>query len=167
MKTRASFAILVYIVAANVPLWIASQSLGLLSMGLFNVEYMVIGILAFFLRRSLTVGLLLVAILLDMLSGVSKTYMLSVSEMLRSARGLFEFAPSHLWNIVVVAICVGMICLMAILAANDRVANRERRYIASTLAVFAILCAVIDLGTGQILLLRQDRQLGSIRLSRT
>src|SRR5216683_7462857 len=98
MKTRASFAILVYIVAANVPLWIASQSLGLLSMGLFNVEYMVIGILAFFLRRSLTVGLLLVAILLDMLSGVSKTYMLSVSEMLRSARGLFEFAPSHLSN---------------------------------------------------------------------
>ncbi len=167
MKTRASFAIFVYIVAANVPFWIASQSLGLLSKGPFNIEFMVIGILAVFLRRSLTVGLLLVAILLDMLCGLSLTYMLSASELLRSARWLLEFAPSHLWDIVVVIICIVMVCLMAILAADNRADDRERGYIAWTLAFFVIVGVVVDVSTGHVQIFRPDRQLGSIHFSRS
>jgi hypothetical protein len=52
MKVRAAFAIFVYIVAANIPFWVASHSIGLLLTGLFNVELVFIGILSLFVRGS-------------------------------------------------------------------------------------------------------------------
>jgi len=166
MKTRSYAAIFLYVVAVNIPCWIASQSLGFLLKGLFNVEYVVIGILSVFVRRSLVVVLMLSAIVLDILSSISWTYMLSASELLGSARFLFEFAPSHIWDMVAVAICTIMICLMAVLATKDRVPDRQRRYVVLTLGVFVILCVIVDAGTGQNGMFRLDHQLGFIRLTR-
>ena len=65
MKSRFFSLFFIYIVAANITLWIASQVFGLLIKGLFDIEFVIIGILSAFLRRTLIVGLLLVAILLD------------------------------------------------------------------------------------------------------
>jgi hypothetical protein len=166
MKLRSYCAVLVYIIVANIPFWIACHSIGLVLKGPFNVEFVVIGILSVFLRRTLTVGLLLVAILLDILNSIATTYLLSPFDMLRSARFLFEFAPSHLWDIVLVSICIIMACLMAALASSSGIAGRERAYVAPTLAVFIILCSGVDACTGHILALRQDRQLGTLCLTR-
>jgi hypothetical protein len=166
-KNRVFPAFFVYVVAANIPLWVASHSLGLLVKGLFNVEFVIIGILSVFLRRSLTVGLLVIAVLLDLLSAVCMTYMLSASDLVRSGRGLFEFAPSHLWAIASVTLCVVAVCLMAVSAGNDRSAESGRGYVVAMLAVFAVSCVAVDLGTGQVRILQPDRQLGSLRLTRS
>ncbi len=88
MKVRAAivfFVVTVYVVAANIPSWIASRSMGLLLNGVFNFELVVLGILSVFLRRSVTLTLLGIAMVLDVLWGISSTYLLSPSEMIRSA----------------------------------------------------------------------------------
>ena len=45
VKVRVFFVTFVYLVAANIPLWIASRSIGLLLIGMFNAEFLIIGIL--------------------------------------------------------------------------------------------------------------------------
>jgi phosphoglycerol transferase MdoB-like AlkP superfamily enzyme len=166
MKVRAAFAIFVYIVAANIPFWMASHSIGLLLTGWFNVEFAMIGILSFFIRRTLTIWLLLGAMLLDMLRGIGATYMLSPLEMLRSARYVSESAPSHLWGIAVVTICIAVVCVMASLALDSRIDGRVRGYGASALAIFVIACGTVDVSTGHTTLFGQDRQLNTSRLTR-
>jgi Sulfatase len=166
MKSRSYFVIFVYLVVANIPFWIASHAIGLVLKGPFNDEFVLIGILSLFVRRALTVGLLLIAILLDMLNSVASTYLLSFSDMVRSVRFVPEIAPSHLWAIVGVAVCIAMVCRIAALASNSGIAGRERGYVASTLAVFIVLCAAFDASTGHVLAFRQDRQLGTVCLTR-
>src|SRR5215469_2541164 len=98
MRLRASFVVLVYFIAANVPVWIASRSLGLSLSGIFNLEFLIIGALSVFLRRTTIVCLLLTAIALDLLNCVCKTYLFGYSDLWLSATSLFEFDPSQLWN---------------------------------------------------------------------
>ena len=167
MKVRAAFAIFVYIVAANIPFWVASHSIGLLLTGWFNVEFVMIGILSFFIRRTPTIWLLLGAMVLDMLRGIGATYMLSPLEMLRSARYLPESAPSHLWGIGVVTICIAAVCVIASLALDGRIAGSTRGYGASALAIFVIACGGrSDVSTGHTTLFGQDGQLNTSRLTR-
>jgi hypothetical protein len=166
MKVRVSFAVLLYVVLANVPFWIASHAMGLLAGGLFNMEVIVIGILSVFLRRAVAVTLLLVAMLMDVLRGVNSTYLLSPSEMIRSARFLFEYAPAHPGGVVAVAICTALVCLMAALVGDGRSAGSERVYVVATLTVFAVLCWTVDLFAGRTAMLREDRELGAVRLTR-
>jgi len=98
------FVVFVYAIAANVPFWLAGHSMGLLLTGVFNVELLVLGMLSVFLRRWVTVVLLAIAVALDMVRGVSSTYLLSPLEMIRSARYLFEYAPSHSGNVAGVVV---------------------------------------------------------------
>jgi phosphoglycerol transferase MdoB-like AlkP superfamily enzyme len=166
MKIRAPFLVFIYIVAANVPFWIASRSMGLLVTGLFNVEVVIIGILSVFLRRTLVIGLLLVAILLDILRGINATYMLSPSEMFLSARYIFESKSVHLSYIVVISICIALICLALSLISRGPMSVKERAFVASTLAVFALFCGVADVRAGQTKILQGDSQFRSYRLTR-
>ncbi len=166
MKVRTALAIFVYIVAANIPFWVASHSIGLLSTGWFNVEFVIIGILSFFIRRTLTIWLLLGAMLLDMLRGIGATYMLSPLEMLRSARYLSDAASSHLWGIAAVMMCIAVVPMIASLALDGGVSGRTRGYGVATLATFAITCGTVDVNTGHTMLFRRDRQLNTSRLTR-
>jgi Sulfatase len=166
MKIRPPFLVFIFIVAANIPFWFASRSMGLLVTGLFNVEVVIIGILSVFLRRGLTIGLLLVAILLDILRGINATYMLSPSEMFLSARYVFESKSVHLSDIVVISICTAMICLALGLISSDAMSVRERVFVASTLAVFALFCGVADVRSGQTRAFQEDGQFRNFRLTR-
>ncbi len=166
MKTRSYFVVLFYLVIANIPFWLASYSLGLRLKGPFNDEFVLIGILSLFVRRWLTVGLLVIAILVDLLNGIASTYMLGIPEMLGSAGSVHEFASSHHWNIAAVSICIAMVCMMAALAAKSGILGSERRYAASILGVFLLVGVAIDAATGHLLALRQDRQLGTVCLTR-
>jgi len=166
MKIRAPLLVLIYVVAANVPFWIASRSMGLLVTGLFNVEVVIIGILSVFLRRALAIGLLLAAILLDILRGINATYMLSPSEMFLSARYVFESNSIHLSDIVMIAICIAVICLAVTLTSSDSMSGRERAFVASTLAVFALFCGVADVRSGQTKTFEGDGQVRNYRLTR-
>jgi hypothetical protein len=166
MKTRSYFVILVFVFAANIPFWIASHSLGLILKGPFNDEFVLIGILSLFVRRWVTVGLLLAAMLLDLMNGIASTYMLGGAELLQSSRSAFEFVPSHLWDVVLTAICIAMVCLLVAMASGSGIVGRELGYVASILAVFLVVCVSIDVSTGHILAVRQDRQLGTVSLTR-
>jgi hypothetical protein len=140
--------------------------MGLLVTGLFNVEIVIIGILSVFLRRTLTIGLLLVAILLDILRGINATYMLSPSEMFRSARYAFESTSVHLSDIVVITICIAIVCLVVTLTSSGRISGGERGFVALTLAAFALICGVADVRAGQTKILQGDVQFRSYRLTR-
>jgi phosphoglycerol transferase MdoB-like AlkP superfamily enzyme len=166
IKIRVIFVVFVYLVAANIPLWIASRSIGLLLIGVFNAEFLIIGVLSVFLRRRLTVGLLLVAIFLDIVRGIGSTYLLSPSEMLRSARYLFGAGPSHLWHATMIAICIAVTCLLAVFASSDDANGQERGYVISTFLVLSLICGVVDVVTGHTILFRRDAQLNIPRLTR-
>jgi hypothetical protein len=166
MKTRAFFVAFVYIVVANIPLWIASRSMGLLLIGIFNAEFLIIGILSVFLRRTVTVGLLMSAIVLDIVRGIGSTYMLSPSEMLISVRYLFGSAPSHLWHVTLIVICIAVTYFMAVFASSAAPIGWEREYVVGTLLVFFFFCGAVDVLTGYIGPLRRDIQLRVPRLTR-
>src|SRR5580704_2677964 len=166
MKTRSYFAIFVYVFGANIPFWIASHVMGLLLTGIFNVEFVILGMLSFVLRRAVMVALLVIAMLLDVLRGVSSTYLLSPLEMIRSARYLFEYAPSHFGAVVAVAVCIVVISLMAALAQDSHPTRREWVYAVSMLAPFVVLCGAFDLSAGHTSVFRRDCQLGTLRLTR-
>jgi Sulfatase/Cytochrome b(C-terminal)/b6/petD len=166
IKIRVFFVVFVYLVAANIPFWIASRSIGLVLIGLFNAEFLIIGILSVFLRRRLTLVLLLCAIFLDLVRGIGMTYFLSPSEMLRSVRYLLGAAPSHLWHIIAIAICIAVVCLLAVLVSRDGASNRERRWIVATLLAFFLFCVATDVLSGHAGLLRRDAQLDMPRLGR-
>jgi Sulfatase len=166
IKIRVFFVVFVYLVAANVPFWIASRSIGLVLIGLFNAEFLIIGMLSVFLRRRLTLVLLLCAIFLDIVRGIGMTYLLSPSEMLRSVRYLLGVAPSHLWHVIVIAICIAIACLLAVFVSCDGASNRERGWVAATLLAFFLFCGVADVLSGHTGLLPRDAQLGMPRLAR-
>jgi hypothetical protein len=166
MKTRSYFVVLFYLFVANVPFWLASYSMGLRLKGPFNDEYVLIGIVSLFVRRWVAVGLLVLAIGLDLLNGIASTYLLGIPEMIGSVGSLHEFAPSHVWSVVGVAICVVMVCVTAALVSGSAIAGSERRYAASFLGVFLIAAVACDVATGHVLAFRQDRQLGPVCLTR-
>jgi phosphoglycerol transferase MdoB-like AlkP superfamily enzyme len=166
MKVRAAFVFFVYLVAANISFWIASRSMGLLLTGLFNVEFVFIGILSLYVRRAVAVTLLLIAMLMDVWRGVNSTYLLGPFEMVRNARCLFDYAPSHLGGFAAVAICMVVICFLAALAQDNRPTGRERVYIASALAVFVVLCGTVDVNRGLTTTLQQDSRPDALRLTR-
>jgi hypothetical protein len=167
MRVRATFFFFVYIAAVNLPFWIASYSMGFVLKGLFNVELLAIGVLSLFVRRAATVSLLLIAMLLDMLRGVNSTYLMSPFEMVRSARFLFEYAPSHVGYLVMVAACMALVCFLAVRAQESRPVGWERVLIASTLVIFLVVIVGIDTYTGHVSFGRLDRQLGTLRLTRS
>ena len=141
--------------------------MGFLMKGLFNVELLVIGVLSLIVRRVVTVSLLLIAMVLDMLRGVNSTYLMSPLDMVRNARSLLEYGPSHLVYVVVVAGCMGVVCFLAGRAQGTQPVGWERVVIASTLVVFVGVCVGVDPSTGHVSFGRLDRQLGTLRLTRS
>src|SRR5882757_8251425 len=100
---KVLLAALVYIVAANVPVWIAGHVFGLMVRGLFGIDFLIIGILSIYLRPTFSASLVLITILLDLLHCVTKTYLFSSSELLRSASGGSDFVSSHLGGIAILS----------------------------------------------------------------
>jgi hypothetical protein len=166
MKTRSSFVLFLYCVGANLPLWIASRSLGLVVRGVFSIEFAAIGLLSLFVRRAVTVWLLLGAMVLDLLYAVCATYMLSLSDLMRSGGSVFEVVPSHLWSIAAIGLVMALICFLAT-SGDGRGGNVERRHGAGLVMAVLFVCLGMDLMTGQVGLLHPDRQLGAIRLTRS
>jgi len=166
MKVRIAFVLFVYIVAVNIPLWIATHFIGFLLTGLFNVELVVLGILSVFLRRMVTVVLLPFVILLDIARGIGMTYLLRPSEMINSTRYLSEAVPSHFLGIVAVVACIGVVCLLGAVASGSRLDGREQAFVASALTIFVVVCGAVDVATGHTSALRRDYQAGAVRLTR-
>lgn len=166
MKIRSLSVVLLYFVAANVPLWLASHILGLWVSGCFNIEFVVIGILSLFLSRSLTFALLLVAILLDVLCCVEMTYMLSPAEMFASTSSFFVYIPLHIWAVAGIVSVTIIVCCLASYVSDKTAGSAGRRRIGLILAGLAVIGIGIDFSMGEIGGVRTDMQLGQYRLFR-
>lgn len=167
MKSRVLFVVFVYLVVANIPFWVASQSIGFLPNGLFNAEFLIVGALSVFLRRRVVVALLVCAIFLDIARGIGFTYWLGPSEMLRSLRYVSGVAaPSQLLHLAVVAICIAGVCLLAVFTSREGASRRERGWVVVTLLALFLFCGVTDVLTGHTWLWRGDAQLSVPRLAR-
>jgi len=165
-QRRVLLGAFVYIVAANIPAWIAGHVFGLMVRGLFGIDFLVVGIVSIYLRRAFSASLLLITILLDLLHCVTKTYLFSPSELLRSASGGSDFALSHLWGIAILASSLAIACFGA-MAAPYRNAKKEVQGQIVPVFLIVLFCfGAVDFSRGQLPINHPDGQLGSIRLLR-
>ena len=166
MKVRAAFFFFVYVVAANVPFWIATRSIGFLLTGVFNFELLVVGALSLFVRRWVAVVLLVVGMLMDIVRGIGLTYLLSPSEMMGSARFLPEAVPAHAWGAVAVAMAIGVVCFLVVLMPAAEMDGREQVCVLAGLVMFAAVCGAVDLQQGHTSLFHRDTLQSGLRFTR-
>lgn len=156
----------VYVIFANVPLWVASRLLGLQLKGLFNVELSALGILALVLPRSLVRISLLCAIVLDIVSSVSWTYMLTSYDLLQSRSSVGEYVAAHLCVVTGIVLLVATVALVAPRVLSHLNSPHERPTAAVMLTAFIAFCLIADIRTGQVRTFHPDSQRGGIRLTR-
>jgi hypothetical protein len=162
MKIRPPLVVFVYIVSANVPLWAASRLFGLQLKGWFNIELAALGILALVFSRLPVRMLFLCAIVLDIVSGISWTYMLTSSDLLQSRYSVGEYVAAHAWSVtaIVFVVAAGTLVSTAVLSRLD--SSRDRRTAAVMLGAFIAFCLIADIKTGQIRTFHPDSQGGTI-----
>jgi hypothetical protein len=136
--------VLFYAIVANIPVWMAMRGLSLLPLGWFCLEYALVGIIALFVPRFLSVTLLVLTIFADLISSISKTYYIAPLECLSDIGFLLEFPVSRM--LAMAAFCL-LVLLMAAVAGILPVATMRRssRFRAAVcLAVFVFLCIALD-----------------------
>lgn len=129
--------LLFYGVLANIPMWIAQQTIGVLPMGLVNVDFLAIGVLALFLPRFVSVSLLTAAMLVDFLVAICRTYYLLPSEV---AVNMSAASQMSAWRIAGFA---GIGFLVAVVAVGSMFLHRPAKGRIATAAVFVLLAIVL------------------------
>jgi phosphoglycerol transferase MdoB-like AlkP superfamily enzyme len=133
-----------YAVFANIPFWAASHWLGLLPIGWFCLEYAVVGVLALFVPRILSAVLLLVIIMADLTSAVSKTYYISPTECLAQVGSIWELPGSRLLGVAIAAVLILLVISIAALLPVAAIRGTYRVFAAACLATFVILVLSAD-----------------------
>jgi phosphoglycerol transferase MdoB-like AlkP superfamily enzyme len=155
-----------YTLIANLPLWTAARLLGVSVFGLFNIEYIGVGILSLFVRRRWTICVLSSVILLDVAYSIGKTYLLSPTEVLEAAPGAMFFIRMHPWSLTAIVSAVIAVCILVPKMTEDRGFTRERLLMISALLAVACMGTAIDYRDGMIAASRPDRQLAEYRIFR-
>ncbi len=147
--------ILFFLVAANVPYWIAARGFGFLPLGWFCVEYLVVGLVALFVPRFVSAILLIILILADLLCAICLTYRMPIHETLASIGFARSFATRHLL-VAFLVMLLSLLMAMATLALPiDSMPQKHRRRAAVCLIGLAILFPGFDtvsifVATGQL-----------------
>jgi hypothetical protein len=149
------FFVAFYAILANVPFWTASPLLGLMRNGLFCLEYAAVGLLALFVPRLFSAGLLFAVIAADLICGVSQTFYLSPAECLRNSSFLYLLSGPRL--IIVGAVVVLTLLVTAIAASIPvgKITGIHRWIAAGCLVAFSIVSVSVDFvtvvrGTGKV-----------------
>lgn len=147
--------VFLYAVLCNVPYWFACRSLGLVLSAWICLDFLLLGAVALFLPSILSALLLVIAIPLDLMAAICKTYDLTPSEVIRNG---YCFLSSALLTRIVWIATAGMMILVAARWAAVLARNRDclfsRTKIALSLVFLAILCTSVDIvassiGTGK------------------
>jgi phosphoglycerol transferase MdoB-like AlkP superfamily enzyme len=132
-----------YAVLANLPFWIASRYLGILQNGWFCLDYIAVGVISLFAPRIVVTVLLLLAIAVDIVVGVSETYLLPIGNCFRNMGALGQFSVSRQFEITgVVLLALAAVIAAPFLAA--RIKRKNRTHAALCLIAFAIFSLSID-----------------------
>jgi hypothetical protein len=147
--------VLFYVVVANIPYWIASRAFGFTDhLGRFCVEFIAVGLVALVAPPIISAMIFLLEIAADLVSGVCRTYFLSVSQCLSNVGVFHDLSGARRGS----AIGVVLLALVFAAAASQlpaaTVRRNERWRPAACLLAFAFLCGSADL----ITLARTTRQ---------
>ena len=141
---RCVLFVLFYCVAANVPFWVASHSLGLIQNGCFDPSYALAGILVLFLPRIPAAMFLLFAILVDVVTSVCLTFYLSLSECLINFRVLQGISRAGHSAIVTI---LGLTLLIVIASSSlpaAKIVGIARRRTVAALSVMMVFFMSVD-----------------------
>jgi hypothetical protein len=138
------FFVLFYAILANIPFWMASNSFGLVHHGVFCLEYAAVGLLALFVPRIFSAGLLLSVVATDMVCGACRTYYLSVTECLTNISIFHALSGPRRHAAVAVVLLTLLVTAIAAYLPAPSVQERHRRRAAACLIAFAIALASAD-----------------------
>jgi hypothetical protein len=123
-------------VLANVPMWIAGSIHRLEVVGWFNLDFLVVGVIALFLPRAISAGLLLTAMVVDFLAEITVTYYMAPADILSNAPEVVSIPG------LITPLCVGAVLVLAVASTAFFLPrrNRQRFPTAILLVLFALVC---------------------------
>jgi hypothetical protein len=140
---RCVLFVLSYGVVANVPFWVASHSLGLIQNGCFDLSYALAGVFALLLPRIPAAMFLLLAMFVDVISGVCLTFYISLSECLINFRVLQVLSRAgHAAIITVLGLTLLIVIASSSLPARKIRGAARRRTVASLIAMIVFFVSV-------------------------
>jgi len=129
------YFVMFYAVLGNIPFWAAERLVGIVPAGRFGVEYVAIGILALLLPQFYSAPLLIFAISIDILCGVSRTYEIPPLDCLTSVCVLGAFSRGRLASFAAVIAIALIVSAAAALFPIQRIPKRQHLFLAVSLAV--------------------------------
>jgi len=162
---RPRFAVipLIYLVLPSLPLALLAHRLALVPPGYINLEYLLIGAFSVLLPRSVVFVLLLLESLADFACAISKTYMLSMSDLIESLLSVHSLPTGRILEISAVLALVILVCAAV---ASFRPRSEDRLWVAGCLVFLIALIASASLLTGRNPLVRKDMLYTQKRLAR-
>jgi sulfatase-like protein len=141
---RCALYVIFYTLLANIPFWVASPLLGISRNGWFCLEYVAVGLIALFAPPILAAVLLLSAIVVDVIAGVSETYLLPVSQLFANVGAVRQFSASRLFALATVLLLTLMVAAIAASLSRKTILKKHRTGIAVCLIAFAMISLSID-----------------------
>jgi phosphoglycerol transferase MdoB-like AlkP superfamily enzyme len=143
---RANWLLFVafYAIFVNVPLWVANHCFGLLPIGWFCVDYAAVGLFALFVPQIVATVLLMLVIVADLTSAVSKTYYLSPSECLANIGSLSELHGTRLLSMVAIAALILLVTSISALFPLASMGKVNRSRVTVCLIAFMTIAVSID-----------------------
>lgn len=127
-----------YCVLCNIPYWIAAREFGFSPLGWFCVQYALVGLIALFAPRLVTLILLLGLTAADVICGACMTFYVPVRECLENIRVAIASSAAHPLRTLSVVLIVLPIAAAATLLPGKDLPKKQRWLAAAGLAVFAI-----------------------------
>ena len=161
--------LLAFLVLPNLPLLLAARPLSLLLRGYINLDYLLIGLLSFFIPRAVTFVLLFAAIVLDFIHAACVTYLFSPAEFVQVMRYGGLLSTTRIGLIVAAFALTLLICFITTAFTSRRAQMRERRMAIVCMLILIAALGAADLRSGrQILLIHNETSdAAPARLTRT
>jgi hypothetical protein len=163
LRPRFALIPLIYLVLPSLPLALLAHRLALIPPGYINLEYLLIGAISVLLPQRAVFVLLLLESLADFASAISKTYMLSMRDLIESLLSVHSLPT---WRILEISAVLALVILVCAAVASFRPRSEDRFRVAGCLLFLIALIASVSLLAGRNPLVRKDMLYTQKRLAR-
>jgi hypothetical protein len=136
--------VIFFTLLANLPFWVASRWLGISQNGWFCLEYVAVGLIALYVPRIIGLALLLLALMVDLIGGISETYFLPASQIFTNIGAFRQLSASRLLAASVVLLLTLAAGTIAALLPVAMIQSKYRARVAGFLVAFAAISLSID-----------------------
>ncbi len=136
--------ILFYVVAANLPFWLACNQFGLISSGRFCLDFLTVAFIALFMSRILAAAFLFFVLIADILCAVCQTYFLSIEECFVDPRIVQSLSINRRIGVAAVILLLILVTVAAGYLPPLTVGRGPKRRIAAFLIVLAVIAVAAD-----------------------